>query len=480
MRQAIISIILISALTACANNEAKIISLEATNEALMVSIGEEKSVATATENPPPTSTLIPEPLPTSSLENVEEVFDEKSLYSKIAYNNSIFSIRSINDKDRILGTGFAITNNHVLTNFHVVHTSNIKGNNSIAFYAVTFDEDSNEHRYLTEIAGVDKTKDLALLQITDKKLEGKLNPLVISNKIKSTDIGEKVFAIGYPLGLSDKSSISSGIVSQIFADRKITHLQHDAQLFGGNSGGPLILNNGTVIGVNTMGFIDPNSKQMLGIAVAISHLKTSAENPTTISLNEMEMTPYTIADLVAEITATAEAKPFWPLQIDFTSLFNFGSSRRSNDFYIESYFQPSTYAWAVNQKITEENLTETSYKNFMSNTIKQSDNFGQTLANVSVNLLTKLYKLNETDYIYKNNKNILEPQSFEDSLWVCSISYGVAKVVYSPIIYKMNFSTQNINASCQKDWNDFINLRVSSSWIDFVTGRSAVKQYVGN
>ena len=78
------------------------------------------------------------------------------------------------------------------------------------------------------------------------------------------------------------------------------------------------------------------------------------------------------------------------------------------------------------------------------------------------------------------NKNILEPQSFEDSLWICSVSYGIAKKTWSPIAYKALFLTSDINTSCQKDWHDYINRRESIPWIDFVTNRSSVKKFIDN
>ena len=64
-------------------------------------------------------------------------------------------------------------------------------------------------------------------------------------------IGEKVIAIGNPLGLS--FSVTEGIVSAV--DRRIKnypgrYIQTDAALNSGNSGGPLINTNGEVIGIN--------------------------------------------------------------------------------------------------------------------------------------------------------------------------------------------------------------------------------------
>ena len=64
-------------------------------------------------------------------------------------------------------------------------------------------------------------------------------------------VGEKVIAIGNPLGL--QFSVSQGIVSATHregANRLNAYIQTDAALNPGNSGGPLINTEGKVIGIN--------------------------------------------------------------------------------------------------------------------------------------------------------------------------------------------------------------------------------------
>jgi len=64
-------------------------------------------------------------------------------------------------------------------------------------------------------------------------------------------VGEKVIAIGNPLGLS--LSVTEGIVSGVhrIGDNNLpAYIQTDAALNPGNSGGPLINTDGKVIGIN--------------------------------------------------------------------------------------------------------------------------------------------------------------------------------------------------------------------------------------
>ena len=83
--------------------------------------------------------------------------------------------------------------------------------------------------------------DLALL-----KVNGCITPAIGTADAGSLAQGQVVLAIGSPLSLSD--SVSRGIVSG-FRDG---YIQTDAKIYPGNSGGPLIIEDGRVIGINTM------------------------------------------------------------------------------------------------------------------------------------------------------------------------------------------------------------------------------------
>jgi S1-C subfamily serine protease len=101
--------------------------------------------------------------------------------------------------------------------------------------------------------------DLALLKITGYKTPF-LRP-VLENELTQ---GQQVFAVGSPADLSLKNTVTSGILSA-FRDNFI---QTNAQIYPGNSGGPLIDKNGRVIGVNTKKLLT-RKFEGLGFAIPI-------------------------------------------------------------------------------------------------------------------------------------------------------------------------------------------------------------------
>ncbi|MCA9522167.1 MAG: trypsin-like peptidase domain-containing protein [Myxococcales bacterium] len=141
-----------------------------------------------------------------------------------------------------LGSGFVIDRQgYILTSFHIV-----KGAESIQ--VTLYDGTRVEARLI----GGDKASNLALLQIPPA---ANLKPVRWGNSAE-LQVGEWVFAIGNPFGLSH--TITKGIVSakhrsNISLGTKSSYadyIQTDASLNPGNAGGPLFNVRGEVIGVN--------------------------------------------------------------------------------------------------------------------------------------------------------------------------------------------------------------------------------------
>jgi S1-C subfamily serine protease len=59
-------------------------------------------------------------------------------------------------------------------------------------------------------------------------------------------------------------SITDGIISLVRNEAGVEYIQHSAQISGGNSGGPLIYDDGSVLGINTLVTFD-EEKQGLGV-----------------------------------------------------------------------------------------------------------------------------------------------------------------------------------------------------------------------
>lgn len=149
------------------------------------------------------------------------------------------------------GSGFVFDDQgHIVTNSHVVGTVNSTAQ-------VTF---SDGRSFVASVIGVDLFADLAVLKInqTDLIEEGfDLIPLPIANS-STVRVGEPVVAIGYPFGtsLGPKSTLSAGVISQTqrlsLSDYGYqAAIQTDADIYPGNSGGPLLNLNGEVVGINT-------------------------------------------------------------------------------------------------------------------------------------------------------------------------------------------------------------------------------------
>jgi serine protease Do len=149
--------------------------------------------------------------------------------------NSIKGVVSVTT-DKSTGTGFIITSNgYIVTNYHV-----IQGGTQVNVYLY------DRTLMPAEIVGYDETHDIALLKIAGNKY----TPLDLGDS-GSLQVGNKVVAIGNPLGLS--FSVSEGIVSALHRtgpNGLPLYIQTDVSLNPGNSGGPLIDINGNVIGIN--------------------------------------------------------------------------------------------------------------------------------------------------------------------------------------------------------------------------------------
>jgi S1-C subfamily serine protease len=154
------------------------------------------------------------------------------------------------------GSGFVIDGEgHILTNFHVVE-------NARQVEVTT----SDKRKYKAQIIGTDPAHDLAVIQIPAKDV-----PRAEIGDSKNLVVGQKVFAIGNPFGLS--GTMTRGIISSIrsvrgprgFIDEAI---QTDAAINPGNSGGPLLNSRGQVIGINSMIFTG-GVEQSAGIGFAI-------------------------------------------------------------------------------------------------------------------------------------------------------------------------------------------------------------------
>jgi serine protease Do len=188
--------------------------------------------------------------------------------------DSVASLQSIPATSRQVsqGTGVVIDERGlVITNAHVV---NHKSNAGAIVYKLSFAEQFGGKSVLARLHSVDAQSDLALLKILDGE---KYMPIVFA-KEDDLMIGEKVIAIGSPLGNSH--SLTSGILSGINRDIDISVprgkplklkglIQTDAAINFGNSGGPLLNSLGELIGINNA---TAQSADGIGYAIPIKQV----------------------------------------------------------------------------------------------------------------------------------------------------------------------------------------------------------------
>ncbi len=165
-----------------------------------------------------------------------------------------------------VGTGVILSQDgYILTNYHVV-----EGGHSCQITLA----DNRQFDNAMYVAG-DQDNDLAVL-----KVDGEDLPTAEIGASDSLVVGDKVYAIGNPLGVELRGTFTDGIVSAINRDvelddgRVMTLVQTNAALNSGNSGGPLINIYGQVVGINTIKMSSAfSSIEGLGFAIPTSSMQ---------------------------------------------------------------------------------------------------------------------------------------------------------------------------------------------------------------
>lgn len=221
--------------------------------------------AAETPAPSPTAPVIPAP---SVVPNGTDLFiadasgPEFSVRELVArLGEAVVQVRTPSG----LGSGFFINEaGYLITNFHV-----IEGETQISVEVYHRESNQLERRSYKEvrIIAMNKFRDLALLRVEDGGRR-----TFVAVPLGQTDtlaVGERVFAIGSPLGL--ERTVTEGIISTKTREmRGDLYLQTTAPINQGNSGGPLFNLRGEVVGVTNMKI---TFSEGLGFAIPVEEVR---------------------------------------------------------------------------------------------------------------------------------------------------------------------------------------------------------------
>lgn len=174
---------------------------------------------------------------------------QNSLIRNIKHNNTASDKPTT--QNSFGGTGFAIsTNGYILTNMHII-------NGADSLYV----QNSKGESFKVKSVYTDPQNDIAILKINDKHFSN-LSSIPYTIKRNTSNIGEIVYTLGYP---KDDAVLGEGYVSSkngFIGDT--TQYQVAISVNPGNSGGPVLDNNGNLVGI-----ISGKPDQTEGAAFAI-------------------------------------------------------------------------------------------------------------------------------------------------------------------------------------------------------------------
>jgi len=173
------------------------------------------------------------------------------------------------DRQQAQGSGFVYDDEgHVVTNQHVVD-----GADSVSVRLW------NGSTYDAQVVGTDPSTDLAVLKVDAPA--SVLQPLGLADSSEVV-VGDDVYALGSPFGL--EGTLTTGIVSALHRQMKAPNdftindsIQTDAAINHGNSGGPLLNDQGRMIGVNAQIESESGGNDGVGFAIPSDTVRSIAD-----------------------------------------------------------------------------------------------------------------------------------------------------------------------------------------------------------
>ena len=214
-----------------------------------------------------------ETLPGQDIQKTVEPLSWQQVYKKVI--PSVVSVVCTGSYSASSGTGVIMDDaGYIITNAHVVEDA--------AEISVLLHDGRTVS---AQCLGLDIISDLAVLYV---EAEGLIAAEFGDSEL--LEVGDEVVAIGDPLGVELRGTMTDGMISAINRDlqingRTMSLIQTSAALNSGNSGGPLVNCYGQVIGINTMKIGDYASSggvEGIGFAIPMTSVKGVVEQLATI------------------------------------------------------------------------------------------------------------------------------------------------------------------------------------------------------
>ncbi|MBP2654009.1 MAG: htrA 2 [Firmicutes bacterium] len=155
-------------------------------------------------------------------------------YARDLYNRKVLTEQGSGSGVIVNSSGYIATNYHVVANAQELSVSLADG-----------------RTFTGKVVGVDQPTDLAVVKIDAEGL-----PVAVLGDSDALLVGEPAIAIGNPLGLEFRGSVTVGVISALnrsidIGERRFKLIQTDAAINPGNSGGALVNADGVVVGINS-------------------------------------------------------------------------------------------------------------------------------------------------------------------------------------------------------------------------------------
>ena len=234
-----------------------------------------------------------------------DVLTAREVYKTV--NPSVVTVMvNLNDVSASLGTGVIFSpEGYMVTNYHVIEG----GRDCVAIL-------HNGARLNALYVAGDADNDLAVLKLENEG--GDPLPTAVFGDSNRLMEGDTVYAIGNPLGMELRGTLTNGIVSSASRDievdgRTMNLIQTNAALNSGNSGGPLINEYGQVVGINVVKMSSNKSTvEGLGFAIPSAVMERLINDLLTYGTSQ----PLPSLGIMVEQTATDAAEGVQGLRVD--------------------------------------------------------------------------------------------------------------------------------------------------------------------